>query len=469
VAPGRRSQLLLDEFIALLAGLREAFSQDRLFVRVCRQAFGALCALGVRTVARVLAATGRDQCDWSTEYRIFSRSPWKSREVFRPILKAALQECPAQGPIVLAGDFTHLPKSGKHTPGVTCMRDPMSPPFHTNLIYGLRFFQVTVLCSFLERKPEPLAARSIPVRFEASPVVSKPGKRATPEDVAKYKQAVKQKLSSNAARQTLVDLREDFDAAGAKGRDLLVTLDGSFCSRVFFGKSLEGIKLLVRCRKDAVLCKRAEEGSKCFYDKKTFTPEGVRQDEAIEWSKKQFFIGGNFHPIRFKEINGLLWRRGGQRRPLRLIVIAPTGYRLHAKGSLLYRQPAYLLTDDLETPVEKLIAAYLDHWQIEINHREEKDTMGVGNAQVRNKNSVPRQPAFVVAIYSILLLAALRAYGPERTEDYLPPPKWGRPSKRPSCLEIIALLRHQVVAHPEKLVDFEIETSALTLVLKAAA
>jgi hypothetical protein len=44
-------------------------------------------------------------------------------------------------PIVLAGDFTHLPKSGKQIPQRHCMRDPLSPPFHVNLIYGLRFFQ----------------------------------------------------------------------------------------------------------------------------------------------------------------------------------------------------------------------------------------------------------------------------------------------------------------------------------------
>jgi hypothetical protein len=428
-----------------------------------------LCALGVRTVARVLAATGRDQCDWSTEYRLFSRSPWQSREMFRPVIKAALEHCPGKGAIALAGDFTHLCKSGRHIPNVTCMRDPMSPPFHTNLIYGLRFFQVTVLCSFLARKPEPLPARSIPVRFDASPVVSKPGKRASAEQIAAYKKALKGKLSSNAARQTLKEAREDFDAAGAADRELLVALDGSFCNGVFFGEPLERTKLLCRCRKDAVLCLRAEEGGARYYNKETFTPEGVRQDETLAWKSDDFLNGGSFHKIRFKEINNVLWRKAAKRRFLRLIVIAPTGYRLHAQGRLLYRQPAYLLTDDLETSAEKLIAAYLERWQIEVNHREEKSTMGVGNAQVRNKHSVPRQPAFVVAIYSLLLLAALKAYGPERSADYLPPPKWGRPAKRPSCLDIIALLRHQVVAHPEKLVDFEIETDALTLVLKAAA
>jgi hypothetical protein len=89
-------------------------------------------------------------------------------------------------PIVLAGDFTHLLKSGKKIPLRHCMRDPLSPPFHVNLVYGLRFFQVTVLCPFRTRE-QPLAARSIPVRFEASPVLVKPGKKATAEQQALYR------------------------------------------------------------------------------------------------------------------------------------------------------------------------------------------------------------------------------------------------------------------------------------------
>jgi hypothetical protein len=82
---------------------------------------------------------------------------------------------------------------------------------------------------------------------------------------------------------------------------------------------------------------------------------------------------------------------------------------------------------------------------------------------------VPRQPALVVAVYAMLLLAALRAYGPERTGDYLPPPKWGRPGQRPSCLDLISLLRKQCQENPQALEHFEIQATALDLVLKAAA
>jgi hypothetical protein len=460
--------LLLDDF-------RSVFSQQRVFERVCRQALGVLCALGARTVARVLAATGRDQCDWTTEYRLFSRSPWQTRELFFPIIQRALAFAGAQKePIVLAGDFTHLAKSGRHIPGVHCIRDPLSPPFHANLIYGLRFFQVTVLCPFRDHPQQPLPARSVPLRFEASPVLSKPGKKATEQERAGYRKALKQRLSSVAARQVLEELREDFDRAGASARPLLVALDGSFCNQVFFKKAISGVALLCRCRKDAVLClphKSGPEhkGPKRFYDPRCFTPESVRQDETMSWQSGSFFHGGAFHSIRYKELNSVLWRKGAGRRLLRLIVIAPTGYRLHQHGRWLYRQAAFLLSTDRDSPIEQLIAAYLERWQIEVNHREEKSTLGLGDAQLRNPLSVPRQPALVVAAYAMLLLAALRAYGPQRTSDYLPSPKWGRPPPRPSLLDIIRLLRKQCQENPQALECLAIQATALDLVLKAAA
>jgi hypothetical protein len=376
---------------------------------------------------------------------------------------------PADEPVVLAGDFTHLPKSGKHIPQVSCMRDPLSPAFHTNLIYGLRFLQITLICPFRAEDPT-LPSRSLPICFRSLPVVEKPGAKAAAQEWAQYRATVKKRPTSKTARQTLQEIRADLDRLGAKARTVLVALDGSFCNRVLMEEPLERVELLCRCRKDAVLCLQADAGEKRFYGQKTFTPEQVRQDETIPWQEITFCQGGKPHVIRYKEVTAVLWQRGARRRKLRLLVLAPTGYRLHAQGRLLYRQPGYILTTDLTAPAAKLISAYLDRWQIEVNHREEKSTMGVGDAQVRNPDSVPRQPAFAVAIYSLLLLAALKAYGPTRTQDYLPPPKWVRGrSSRPSCLEIVALLRKQMVENPEKLRPFEIETCAENLVLKAAA
>ena len=115
--------------------------------------------------------------------------------------------------------------------------------------------------------------------------------------------------------------------------------------------------------------------------------------------------------MRYKEVRAVFWRTGCRKRALRLLVIAPIPYRVPGRRRKGYRDPAYLLTTDVHGTARELLQAYSDRWQIEVNHREEKDTLGVGQAQLRSPRSVPRQPAFVVAAYSALLLAGLLAYG----------------------------------------------------------
>ena len=155
-------------------------------------------------------------------------------------------------------------------------------------------------------------------------------------------------------------------------------------------------------------------------------------------------FGGAWRRVRYKQLKGVLWRRGCGRKQLRLLVIAPQPYRVSPHARTYYRQPAYLLTTDNHTSATLLIQAYFDRWQIEVNHREIKDTLGVGQAQVWSARSVPRQPAFAVASYSLLLLAGLLEFGPGRTHHFLPLPKWRKYAKRPSALDLITLLRKEI-------------------------
>ena len=60
--------------------------------------------------------------------------------------------------------------------------------------------------------------------------------------------------------------------------------------------------------------------------------------------------------------------------------------------------------------------------------------------------AVSRLPQFQVAAYSLLLLASLLCSGFQRTADYLPLPKWRRQATRPSLLDLLNLLRHQIFA-----------------------
>ena len=97
---------------------------------------------------------------------------------------------------------------------------------------------------------------------------------------------------------------------------------------------------------------------------------------------------------------------------------------------------------------KELLQSYFDRWQIEINHRDEKSILGVGHAQVWADLSVPRLPAFMVATYSLMLLSILETYGPTRTNDYEPLPKWRNAARRPSRQDAITLLRKQIEAKP---------------------
>ena len=435
---------LIGEFHPLLEkGWRPVFAQERTLDRAMQHALVLPCVYGRRTISRAICALGREQEDWSAEYKLFSRSPWQSGSLFNPVIDDYVVRYPV-GFIAAAFDDTKLAKTGKRIATAFWQRDPMSPPFHTNLVYGLRFLQASLLYPFY--REGDFSARALPAMFQEVPVVKKPGKRASIEDRQAYRLACKQHNLSTQTLDAMRGLRQRLDQAGAQARSLLATMDGSFCNKTIFKAKLERIELLARCRKDARLCFPAPPGSRRRYAPQVFTPEQVRQNEEVPWHEASVYFGGTWRKLRHKEIGGMLWKRGAGTRPLRLIVLAPVPYRLSRRARLNYRDPAYLLTTDLATSVDLLLQSYLDRWQIEVNHRDEKDLLGVGQAQVRSPQSVSRQPAFVVACYSLLQIAALRAFGPGRTSDYPDRPKWRQDAaKRPSCLDILALLRKEYI------------------------
>lgn len=437
--------------LLLILAWRPVFRQDRTLRRVVTYAVVYACHQGRHTISQSLCFLGRDQEDWSALYKLFSRSPWKAEELFSPVMAAYLGRFPHR-PVVAAFDDTKVAKTGRQIKSASWQRDPLSPPFHCNLILGLRFIQGSLL--FPHYLEGDFAPRALPVVFQEAPVVKKPGKKATPEQQQQYRLLSKQQNLSQQTLQAMQGLRAKLDQLGAAERRLLAVVDGSFCNQTFFKKPLDRIDLLARCRKDAALCFPAPKGSRRKYDRQTFTPEQIRQDPDIPWQTAPVYFGGQWRSIRYKVRTMVLWRRGAQTRPLRLIVIAPTPYKLSPHARTNYRNPAYFLSTDLDQPIELLLQAVFDRWQIEVNHRDEKTDLGLGQAQVRSPLSVPRQPAMVAAIYSLLMLTATLAFGPGRTSDFPALPKWRKNSSRPSLNDLLALLRKDQNETPiSKLLD----------------
>ena len=460
---------LLTAFLAITADWDSVFPQQRTFRRAVRQALGSLVCLGRRCLTRIIWTNGGQDRSWSAEYFLHSRCQWEPQELFRPILKQALEHCP-QRLVGVAIDDTKLRKTGRCIPQVFYQRDPMSPPFHVNLLLGLRFLQASLLVP-LHRKA-PVGSRALPIRFQEVSRVKRPGKKATEELMKQYKEAAKQQNLSRSFVQMGQQLRTELDLAGGRHKVLVLTGDGSFCNRTCFAEIPERSVLLVRARKDAKLCFRAlasAQSPRRFYGTGKFTPEYVRQDQSREWKNTRIFYGGKRRKIRYKEVTEVYWQRGAKQRPLRLIVIAPTPYRKSKSKKMYYRDPAYLLTTDLRSSTKQLLQIYFDRWQIEVNHREEKDTLGVGQAQLWNATSVPKQPVLAVAAYSALLLASLKAFGAERGAAYAQLPKWRRSARRPSCLDLITLLRKEIAQQPTSLDPFDLQIADSDFVRAAAA
>ena len=462
---------LLPSFCQVLGSWKRCFADHRTFRRAKEHALALLVCLGRRTISRSICVLGRQFQNWTSEYRLFSRCRWKPHALFDAVLERIPELLSPDQPLVVALDDTPCRKTGKRIRAAKMLRDPLSPPYHLNLCHALRFLQAVMLVWPRESSG---AARAIPVAFDLAPPVAKPKRPRKPRKQASRQDWAAYARAWRAHRKNLRDYRkmqrrEGLSAQGArllngiaercqriaawKDKILWAVVDASFCNRTVFNLLDPKIVLIGRTRKDIRLygpappsagATPAGRGRKVSYGPLLPTPEQLRQDAATPWEKCPIFAAGRRHELNYKTIAPVLWRTGAGKRPLRLLVIRPLSYRAH--GHTLYRQPAYLLVDNAEVPVAEALQAYFYRWEIEADQKEEKDLLGVGQAQVWSDASVERQPAFHVATYAALLVAAIQTYGLNTTAAAGRLPLWRerKPPTRLSVAHLITNLRTEI-------------------------
>jgi len=118
--------VLLRTWLEILNGWRPAFHQQRSFHRALRQALASLTTLGRRTLSRLIASQGRQQQDWSADYRLHARAAWQAAHLFQPILEKALPLCRGRY-LALAVDDTRIRKTGRKILSAFFQRDPLPP------------------------------------------------------------------------------------------------------------------------------------------------------------------------------------------------------------------------------------------------------------------------------------------------------------------------------------------------------
>ena len=412
--------------------------------RLTQHVLAQLVCLGSHTITGILSTCGQQFQDWSADYRMYGRNRVDPQCLFDVVRKELLAM--DNEPVVAALDDTRLPKTGKKVHGATYTRDPLGPPFHVNFIRAQRFLQTSI--ALRERDGQ---ARMLPVDWVHAPLPQKPGKKATDKEQFQYRQAREKARIGYVGAERIAHLRHWMDQNEAVNRRLWAVVDGSFTNGTVLKNLAHHTTLVGRIRSDAKLYflphQQPDKGRRRVYGEQAPTPEELRQDSKHPWENVEVYFGGHRRTLRAKSLTGLRWRAAGQQHTLQLIVIAPTPYRLTQQGKLLYRKPAYLICTDPEAPLNDVIQHYLWRWDIEVNFRDEKTLIGVGQAQVRTPAATQNVTGIAVAAYAILLLAAEKCRREGNTTQHLPPPKWQRKSaKRDTTASLIRNLRYELWA-----------------------
>ncbi len=302
----------------------------------------------------------------------------------------------------------------------------------------------------------------IPIDFQHAVLPAKP-RRNAPDSEWQIYQALKAQTNINSVGyQRLAALRHGMDEAGS-ARPLVACVDGRFTNRTFLQRIPERTVIIGRIRKDAVLHQlpptQPALGRKRKYGPALPSPEEVLRDLAIRFETVRAFAAGQWHRFQVKRLGPLVLRLDRAARPVQLLVIKPLGYRLTIGGRLLYRRPAYLICTDPQMPLAEVLQHFLWRWDIEVNFRDEKTLLGVGQAQVRTEASNQNAPALAVVAYAMLLLASVKAYGKNGVPDRLTQAKWYRRNKkqRATTNELINQLRRELWAtalNPDHFPDF---------------
>ncbi len=374
------------------------------------------------------------------------------------IRRGVLAELPPQAPFLVAIDDSLLRKTGIRIPGVAWRRDPLGPRFQTNFVRAQRVLQFSAAVPLSDR-----AYRMVPITFLHAPTPVKPSPKASPEQHQRYRQAARQARLPLLAVQHIAQLRRHLDAEpNGVERLLQCVVDGGYTNETLLKKLPPRTTLIGRIRKDAKLYFLPEpkpaspsRGRPRRYGPLAPTPEQLRTDESVPWTSTEVSVSGAPHQVRIKCLGPILWRSAGLQHTLQLVVIAPLSYQLRRGSKLLYRQPAFLICTDPDLEVRSLVQAYVQRWGIEVNFREEKTLLGVGQAQVRHPDAVESVPALQVASYAMLQLACLHALDGSAKPDLLPSPKWApETAPRFSTQRAINQLRAEVWGRALRLTNF---------------
>jgi hypothetical protein len=409
---------LLKHLEELLQAHRPIFKQERIFERMKALVFGELFAFGRHRVSQILLSLGLVNDDWSAWYRFFSQGRFGEAKANEVLFKECLKHLPETELLVLGGDATQTPRTGKKIEGVGWLRNFRTPPFKVGIHLGQRWFHGSLLLP-----AEDGYSRALPLRFMTA--------------------------FTEKARRTVHEARKEWEAAlfyivwvldllaqcGRSGQAILFLGDGSYEPVAFWQALPTGVTALLRSAKNRALFylpPTVKHGNR-KYGVQAPSPQDFWQQRR-GWQRQSLLIRGRQRQLRYRVEDAFL-RKNAPNTPLMLLLIGGETYTKH--GRKHHREPVPYLVNAVQDalgnwvlplPVKTLLFWAWQRWELEVCHRELKSNFGLGEKQAWNPTSAVSTVQFSAWLYSLLLLAGYRTWGLTRAPAV--PSPWWRGSKR---------------------------------------
>jgi hypothetical protein len=247
-------------------------------------------------------------------------------------------------------------------------------------------------------------------------------------------------------------LRQTLDGVGRAAQRMLSLGDGAYPTTGLLAALPERVDLLARCAKNRALYHlpgpRTGRGRPRKYGERADRPDAWLA-ERVGWDRDDVAVRGRTIP--------LIWRRegpfvvkGAADRPVFLLVVKGIAKRSPAHKR---REPAYWLVSAvrdaaggwrLPWPARDLLAWAWQRWEVEVAHREQKTSFGLGETQCWGARSAVAAVQLAGWVYAVTVLAGLRTWGLGPAPATVTRPRWWRGGGRWSVGHLLQAIRAEV-------------------------
>ena len=382
------------EIIAVLQVFAPVFTKPTL-AHACPLVYGALLAVGTRTVASALRAVGLAHCrQFTTYHRVLNRARWSPLALSRRLLALLVETflLPA-APLVLLIDETLERRRGPKIAWKSRFRDPLrASPGRSVTTPALRWLTVSLLV------PMPWSTRPW-----ALPVLTLPA--PAPATSAKL----------GKRHRTLVDLAAlaiRLVRRWQPDRALTLVGDGTYAALALGHacRHLPGtVRLVSRLRLDAVLHDvpgPREPGQRGPTPKKGArlpTLAARVADPTTAWQRVTLpWYGGRSQLMDVVSGTALWYHPGRAPLPLRWVLLRdPAGKEA----------PTALFSTDQAAAPEQIVGWFVGRWNIEVTFEEARAHLGLETQRQWTTRAIGRTTPCLLGLYSLVAVLAYRVHG----------------------------------------------------------